>query len=80
MELNRKEMITICNCESEAIRLIKYTGEDEYYLQWLVSYTPNSSFLARCKEAFKVLRGKYINRFDVVLSSADFYKIKNFNG
>jgi len=75
--MNYKELLIKCNCHGEVISLTQYDGEDEVYLM-VYKYSDSVSFYRRLRRAWKTLIGKGYEGADVVLSSENFNKIKQF--
>jgi len=77
--MQSKELTVKCQDGCTAINLVKYSDEEEYFFNFYTSYDSYSSVFKRIKEAWRVLRGVYNEKFDAVLSAADFNKIQQFN-
>jgi len=73
-----KELFLACNCKSEVLGIQKFADEDEYYLTVFKYRSESHTFIERLKLAWKVFRGEGINTADVVLSSENFEKLKQF--
>lgn len=71
----KSEIVLPCNCGQEMLKVIKWSDEDEYYLQWFVSYNPNRSLWRRIIDAIK---NKEQLRFETTLSSEEFKKLKQW--
>lgn len=72
------EMYLSCNCHGEILKVEKFAEEDEYYLTVFKYKDLEYSFLERLKLAWKVFRGRGLNTFDIILSSQNFNKLRDF--
>ena len=73
-KVNKKETFISCQCESEIVRLSRFENEDEVYFTVYQYASDKYSFWERLKMLFW---GK-VRTCDLVLSSEDFNKIKQF--
>lgn len=73
-----KELYLSCECGTEALKLNRFIGEEDYYLTVFKYKGSVLTFFARFKMAWKVLRGKGINTSEIVLSKKNWDKLKKF--
>lgn len=75
--MDKKELIVKCEDNCSCISFDKWLDEEDYYVTFYKSYQ-GSSFLSKIKDMWKILRGKNVIGFEVILKEDDFTKIRNF--
>lgn len=74
----KTEVIVKCLDNCTALSIDKWDDAPEYFITLYSSFNRKTTFIQKLKFIFKILMGKKIYHYDIVLSEEDFNKIKNF--
>lgn len=78
MDDKRTEVIVKCKDNCSCLSIDKFDNEsDDYFITIFKSYS-TKNFIERLKDIFRILTGKSVIDFEIILTNEDLDKLRNF--
>lgn len=78
MNDKKTEVIVKCKDNCSCLSIDKFDNEsDDYFITIFKSYS-TKTFTERLKDIFRILKGKSVIDFEIILTNEDFNKLRNF--